>query len=196
MIDYDKIGFAVAYYGGFGFKYIDAPWIVSEEAVNATAPVGVRMFTTFAGELVASGEQSFIEMRKELLSAPGFPALFQCVTPCFRDELVQDQWHLQYFMKNELIAVCHPTHDKNQIPWAAIDFLIRNALSFYKKFVKDEDAIQVVKAPQENSVVNTDILINGIEVGSYGYRYYDDFCWAYGTGIAEPRFSQAVNYFK
>lgn len=192
MIDYNKIGFAVDFYTGVGFEYIDVPWIVSEKSVAATAPVGVRMFNTFAGELVASGEQSFIEIRKRLMGATGFPALFQCVTPCFRDEPVNDDLHLQYFMKNELIAVCHPTHDKNYIPWAAIDFLIRNALVFFKKFVKDHDAIRVVSTPQDNSVVNTDILINDIEVGSYGYRHYEDFCWVYGTGIAEPRFSQAI----
>lgn len=194
MIDYNKIGFAVDFYNGVGFKYIDVPWIVSEASVAATAPVGVRMFNTFAGELVASGEQSFIEIRKKLMGATGFPALFQCVTPCFRDEPVNDDLHLQYFMKNELIAVCHPTHDKNHIPWAAIDFLIRNALAFFKKFIKEHDEIKVFSTPQENSVVNTDILINGIEVGSYGYRHYEDFCWVYGTGIAEPRFSQAIGY--
>lgn len=193
MIDYNKIGFAVDYYGGFGFKYIEVPWIVSEASVAATAPTGVRLFNTFAGELVASGEQSFIEIRHELMKAPGFPALFQCVTPCFRDEPIQDQYHKQYFLKNELIAVCHPTHDKNHIPWAAIDFVIRNALAFFGKFAKKE-AIKVKSVPQENSVVNTDIFINDIEVGSYGYRHYEDFCWVYGTGIAEPRFSQAIYY--
>ena len=192
MIDYNKIGFAVDYYGGLGFKYIAVPWIVSEEAVTATAPVGVRMFNTFAGELVASGEQSFIEIRKKLMASSGFPALFQCVTPCFRDEPIQDALHRQYFMKNELIAVLHPTHEKEQIPWAAIDFLIRTSLAFFKKFTKEYDTVKVVNAPQDNSIVNKDILINGIEVGSYGYRHYSDFCWVYGTGIAEPRFSQSL----
>jgi len=192
MIDYNKIGFAIDFYNSIGFKYIDVPWIVSEESVSATAPVGVRIFNTFAGELVASGEQSFIEIRKKLMASSGFPALFQCVTPCFRDEPINDPLHLQYFMKNELIAVLHPTHGKEHIPWATIDFLIRNALVFFKKLIKEHDEIKVVNAPQDNSILNKDILINEIEVGSYGYRYYKDFCWVYGTGIAEPRFSQAL----
>lgn len=189
MIDYTKIGVAVEHYSKLGYKYIDVPWIISKESMMVTAPPEVRLFNTFAGNLVASGEQSFIEIRKLLMQAEGFPALFQCVTPCFRDELNPDELHLQYFMKNELIGVCHPKHDQDDVPWALINYLIRNALDFFKKYSKN---VEVVNAPMPNSVVNEDIIMNGIEVGSYGYRYHEDFCWVYGTGCAEPRLSQVI----
>lgn len=38
-----------------------------------------------------------------------------------------------------------------------------------------------------------DLEINNIEVGSYGIRQYKNLFWVYGTGLAEPRFSQAIN---
>jgi len=192
MINYNKIGMAVDYYSEQGFKYIEVPWIVSKESMMITAPPEVRLFSTFAGELVASGEQSFLEIRKLLHLAPGYPALLQCVTPCFRDELNPDEFHLQYFMKNELIGVCAPKHDEDYIPHALIDFIIRKALDFFKRFAKLED-IKVIDVPQSNSIVNRDIMIKDIEVGSYGYRCYEDFCWVYGTGCAEPRLSQVIN---
>ena len=37
-----------------------------------------------------------------------------------------------------------------------------------------------------------DINVGGIEVGSYGSRSIHDHLWVYGTGLAEPRFSQAL----
>ena len=38
-----------------------------------------------------------------------------------------------------------------------------------------------------------DLMINGIEVGSYGLRMGNGYEWVYGTGLAEPRFSVAIN---
>lgn len=194
MIDYHKIFTAVRHYNEAGFQYIDVPWIISKESMMITAPPGVRLFSTFAGELVASGEQSFLEIRKELLKADGYPALYQCVTPCFRDEANPDDLHLQYFMKNELIGINWPTFEhKEDVPWALLNFLIRKALDFFKIYAYEpEDELKVIDAPMSNSVVNHDITIRGIEVGSYGYRYTDDFAWVYGTGVAEPRLTQVL----
>ena len=189
MIDYNKIATAVEHYSKLNYKYIEVPWLVSKLSMAITAPPNVRLFSTFAGEMVASGEQSFLEIREELMKADGFPALFQCVTPCFRDESIKDDLHLQYFIKNELIGVCHPSHDKHTEPWALINYVIRNALAFFKKYAED---VNVVDSPQSNSIINHDITINGIEVGSYGYRHFGDFCWVYGTGCAEPRLSQVL----
>jgi hypothetical protein len=39
--------------------------------------------------------------------------------------------------------------------------------------------------------IGHDIELNGIEIGSYGWRQNQDIIWAYGTGLAEPRFSIA-----
>lgn len=193
MIDYHKIATAVRHYGEAGFKYMEVPWLISKESMMITAPPDVRLFDTFAGSLVASGEQSFLHIRKLLLTAEEFPALFQCVTPCFRDEINPDELHLQYFIKNELIGVLDAKHDQDDIPWALLNFVIRKALDFYKIYAYEEsDNLKVVDVPMSNSVVNKDITIRGIEVGSYGYRYTDDFAWVYGTGLAEPRLSQVL----
>jgi hypothetical protein len=194
VIDYHKIATAVRHYNEAGFKYIEAPWLISNESMMITAPPGVRLFDTFAGNLVASGEQSFLEIRKELLKADGFPALYQCVTPCFRDEAKPDDLHLQYFMKNELIGInWHIFEHKENVPWALLNFVIRKALDFFKIYAYEpEDELNLIDAPMPNSVVNHDITIRGIEVGSYGYRYTDDFAWVYGTGVAEPRLSQVL----
>lgn len=189
MIDYEKIAAAVYHYETLDYKYIEVPWFVSKESMNITAPPGVRLFSTFAGELVASGEQSFLHIRNQLMKADGFPALYQCVTPCFRDEANPDELHLQYFVKNELIGIPHPIHNKSEVPWALVNYLIRNALDFFKRY---SDECKVIDAPQSNSIINHDITIKGIEVGSYGYRYIDDFAWVYGTGCAEPRLSQVL----
>lgn len=192
MIDYNKIGMAVNYYTEHKFKYIEVPWIISKESMMITAPPDARLFSTFAGELVASGEQSFLEIRKELLKADGFPALYQCVTPCFRDEAKPDELHLQYFMKNELIGInWHTFEKKEDVPHALLSFIIRKALDFFKKFANPED-VKLIDSPMSNSVINWDITIKDIEVGSYGYRYIDDFAWCYGTGCAEPRLSQVL----
>lgn len=194
MIDYHKIATAVRHYGEAGFKYIEVPWIISKESMMITAPPGVRLFSTFAGELVASGEQSFLEIRKELLKADGFPALYQCVTPCFRDEANPDDLHLQYFMKNELIGInWHTFENKEKVPWALLNFVIRKALDYFRIYAyEDRDELKIIDAPMPNSVVNHDITIRGVEVGSYGYRYTDDFAWVYGTGVAEPRLTQVL----
>ncbi len=91
MIDYEKIATAVNYYRIRNFIDIEVPWFVSKESMMITAPPEARLFSTFAGELVASGEQSFLHIRDKLLKSSGFPALYQCVTPCFRDEAHPDE---------------------------------------------------------------------------------------------------------
>ena len=40
-----------------------------------------------------------------------------------------------------------------------------------------------------------DLQIGGVEVGSYGVRSHRGFKWAYGTGLAEPRFSTVARRF-
>ena len=125
------------------------------------------------------------------MKANSWPALYQCVTPCFRDEANPDDLHLQYFIKNELIGVPHPSHKKEEVPKELLNCVIRNALDFFRIY-EDTDRLELVEVPMPNSVVNYDINIRGVEVGSYGYRHIDDFAWVYGTGVAEPRLSQVL----
>ena len=181
MVDYKKIADAVEYYKNFDYKYIEVPWIISLDTMLITRPPGARLFSTFAGELVASGEQSFLEIRKKLK-----PGKYQCVTPCFRDEKIRDKLHKQYFIKNELIWIPEPTKD---VPYChLVDKMLAEVLPFFKRYF---DA-KVIEVPIDNAHVNKDIFINGIEVGSYGCRSLGSFTWIYGTGCAEPRLTQAI----
>jgi hypothetical protein len=181
-IDYIKIADAILYYERFGYQYIDAPWLVSKEAMEITSPKGPRFFSTFAGNAVASGEQSFLEIRNELK-----PGKYQCATPCFRDEVEHDDLRLQRFFKVELIDVLGRDHG---LPIAAEDVekyvlaMADDAFFYFSKYFRPE---------YKKTDIGIDIEINGIEVGSYGYRRYEDFEWIYGTGVAEPRLSQVVN---
>lgn len=181
-IDYRLLSIAVGYYEIRGYKYIEVPWIISQESCDVTSPPWTELFKTFAGCLPASGEQSFIEMRKDLK-----PGKYQCITPCFRDEEKPDELHLQYFMKNELIRVLEPGQNVE----AEIDAIAEDACGFFwsaiNVFGKNGSETRVVETK-----IGRDIEINGIEVGSYGYREYDGFRWIYGTGCAEPRLSQAL----
>lgn len=178
-IDYKKIVMALNYYKRFGYDFLDVPWFVSREAMEVTSPPDRRYCSSFIGDLVASGEQSFIQM---WLNGDLKKGKWHCVTPCFRDEPCLDNIHLNYFFKVELIEV-EPLNISN-----SIEEMVECAKSFFNIYLS------------EVNVVDTDIgkdLIssNGIELGSYGYREHEGFHWVYGTGIAEPRLSYVESFF-
>lgn len=175
MIDYKLIHEATEHYKRLGYNLIEVPWLVSKEALDVTRPPEARHFTTFKGELVASGEQSFIEIRKDL--CPG--RKYQCVTPCFRDEKYDDL-HKPWFLKCELILPLWKDDDAE----AAVDVVLKDAYDFFRRYASYEGSPVKIKTD-----IGWDINMLGIEVGSYGYREYDGFRWVYGTGVAEPRLS-------
>lgn len=174
-IDYNKISKAISYYENIGYDYIELPWFASEKSMDVTCPPERRLFETFAGFLLASGEQGFIEMRKNLPKGK-----FMCATPCFRDEPFLDEYHLTSFFKVELIN----THTKSQ---EDLSSMISDSLFFFSRYIKQKDILEVVNTEQ-----GKDINLNGIELGSYGFRSYDEFDWIYGTGLAEPRLSKIL----
>lgn len=173
-IDYALIGAAVEFYRQKGYRYIEVPWLVAAPAFDITCPPGVKTFDTYAGRLVASGEQSFLHMmvNKELP-----PGRYQCVTPCFRDEPLYDATHKMYFLKVELIDT------------ESLDFevLLRDAMEFFNARIpcRREDF------PKGTSDIVT--VDGGIELGSFGKRDHPlSGPWAYGTGCAEPRLSYCL----
>ncbi len=104
-------------------------------------------------------------------------------SPCFRDNEVDDI-HFSDFMKVELCVVA----PKLSPAWTA-----KRVGDAAHQFARTEGLFV--------STVNTDIGFdivsdNGIEIGSYGWRHAEiggaEQVWAYGTGLAEPRFSQAL----
>ena len=171
-INWNWIAQAINYYHHTGYTSLEAPWAVSPESMRATAmPATAAPPQTPFGELVGSGEQSFVEIMDTI--KPLGRAV--CCTPCFRNEVAYDELHLPYFMKVELI-------DTN-VSISALKKMIHTAAFFYKKGIGI--ACKVIETG-----INTFDLVdttNEIELGSYGIRDYKEHSWIYGTGLAEPR---------
>lgn len=178
-IDYAKIAQAVEFYRLRGFEYIDVPWAVQEDAMNVTKPANATNFPLEAfTDLVASGEQSFIEMmfKDELPKGR-----YVCVTPCFRNETDRTDWTRLYFMKVELI-------DSFDTSEGNLERIVNIAQDFFKQYLSRVDVVK--------TDIGFDIQSCGLELGSYGIRSYHDYKWIYATGCAEPRLSIAENYLK
>ena len=165
---------ALMYYKDLGYQELEVPWIVSNAAIGATIPTGCdSMDIVNYGSLVASGEQSFIQLWIDGKLPDG---KYCCCTPCFRAEPVLTKITRTYFLKVELIDVGAGI---NEIPK-----MLEDAFNFYKKYIPNVEKVKTGSG--------YDIYSNEIELGSYGYRTFGDMWWVYGTGCAEPRFSYCI----
>lgn len=183
-INYQHLADAVKFYGD-KYAELQVPWIVNEKAISSTSPFGVKLFSTFAGHLVASGEQSFVQL---LLDGKLPPGRWMCVTPCFRNEESLTKFHHMHFMKVELISYYPIDNDDHVYHYHELckreeEEMIKTALAFFQQYVPAE----VVKTN-----VGFDIQSNGLELGSYGIREAVGCRWVFGTGCAEPRLSDAI----
>ena len=171
MIDYKLLDDSIKYYESVGYIRIESPWMVSEFADNMTKPKGIPSLKIDVNQkcLVASGEQSFLELYLKKYLPMG---RFQTTTPCWRFEK-RDLQHCKNFMKNELIK----TDIVNEVE---LDKTVQEALFFFKQYIPD---CEVVKTD-----IGYDIEIDGYELGSYGIRSGNFLNWIYATGCAEPRF--------
>ena len=176
MINYFLLGQAIAFYKEVGYTYIEVPWIVSKEAQFATLSDETRAFeVTDKGYLVGSAEQGIIELMKHGLSNGAYVSC----SPCFRNEPVKDDLHLDQFMKVELSVISSELRNIDDIVGHALMFKQARSPSMVKtKYISDTEI---------------DLEINGVEVGSYGVREIDGKFLYYGTGLALPRFDQAVH---
>lgn len=185
--DWALLGRAVEFYKSKGFCYVEAPWAVTEEAVAITCPN--PQFTARVdglGSLVGSAEQSMLHLLTDVHLPPvdaEAPYYVAC-TPCFRLGDVEDGLHFPYFMKVELF-----TPFTNIL--AMLHFL-NYAGECFRELGATPDMLKTEQTDQ-----GVDILVNGIEVGSYGMRNHQcadgqEITWTYGTGLALPRFSQAL----
>lgn len=180
-INYPRIGRAVDFYNRCGFKLIETPWRVSTEVFKATSPVGAVPFRCQLPPerpdiLVGSAEQGLVSCMAELK-----PGRYVSVSPCFRDEK-DDALHFRDFMKVELCVVA-PSEEA-----ASVLQLIKTAATFFE--------IEGLHCEAVATLEGTDLIADGIEIGSYGIRRATvqgrELLWAYGTGLAEPRFSQVL----
>lgn len=180
MINWSLFPLAINEYAKLGYTYIDVPWLVDKEAIDATIPAWAKAFSLDLDSnekfLVGSAEQSFIylALKNELPSGK-----YMALTPCYRDDKV-DLLHQKYFMKLELIDIAR-LHRSTVTSYPGIMNDARNVLSQFTKK-------SIVFQPTDDGC---DLTLNGIEIGSYGFRIYEGIKWNYGTGLAEPRFSRA-----
>lgn len=190
MINYRLLDEAFCFYAGSGFDRVETPWLVSKPTSNITKPAAAEDCIVQYNDkaLVGSGEQGFLyQMIKGYLP----PGRFQTITPCFRVE-EQDLWHLKAFMKLELI-------DTKDTSPSTLDYFIGSALEFFgSKLGKYKNELIVVPINTgggeklSGEGIQKDIVFRGIELGSYGIREHKYLKWVYGTGLAEPRFSNVL----
>lgn len=194
-MNYGRIADAVEFYKERGYVYVeDAPWSVGRDAYYATRPDGSTNIHVFEGRpgtvsfpsqgtdnqyLVASGEQSFLQMMvdgQELKRAI-------CVTPCWRVERYND-WHRPFFMKAELINA----HDVDE---GHLVHMIGDAKEFFERYVEAVRIVQVTDLSYD--IVEKD---SRRELGPYGIRMVTIDSkihrWIYGTACAEPRLSTVM----
>jgi hypothetical protein len=176
QIDYFKLIDAISFYTRNGYQYIDLKWAVPEEYSDITRPVNSSNFPFDDKVLVASGEQSFIEL---LSTGELIPGQYVGITPCFRDERV-DEFHKRYFMKVELI-------DTQNVNPQSLQIHISNALAFYSQYIDCETV------EQSDGTFDINVRNTNIELGSYGIREHNGLSWIFATGCAEPRLSTAIN---
>ena len=180
-INWYRLLSAITFYNSKGYKYIDLDWTINEKTSEITKPIDRKDYFVENQVLVASGEQSFLEMITNGLLKPG---KYCGITPCFRDEDVIDDLHQRYFMKVELIDYLK-TGSYEERNWS-LNKIIGDAKEFYSNFLK----VQVSEIQDE--MFDIEDVKNKIELGSYGTRSYKDINWVFGTGLAEPRLSKVL----
>lgn len=190
-IDYNLLNKALKYFSKKGFKQVEVPWRVSKRAIEGTFD-SIESFKSDDKFLIGSAEQGFLELclQDKLTSNQ-----LMSVSPCFRNEL-EDELHQQEFIKLELIYLCfYENKTANILPH--YEFLRNSVIGFIIKKLKIKiPNITVTKTNDGISIYSEDILINGIEYGSYGIRRFQDKYYIYGTGIALPRTSKILKSIK
>lgn len=166
-IDWRLLGAAVSYYQVLGYQYVEVPYVVPEEIIRLTLPPQYDADAVPGlGCLVGSAEQSLLSM-----DLPD--GTYMAVSPCFRPEPVLNELYQRHFMKVELFQLGDVMNPMR---------MLLDAQGFMNQFVVTE----VVRTAE-----GKDLTVDGIEVGSYGFRNARGLSWACGTGLALPRFSVA-----
>lgn len=191
MIDYGLLQQASDYYSDLGYERIESPWLVTKEISDITRPPDTSTYIvqkdneTKSKVFVASGEQSFLYLiNKGFLPKKG---KFHTVTPCMRNDSF-DGTHTKYFIKLELI--------KYDTTKTMIDNVQKKILKMTDDAVKffsqhsNQKPIDIVEIKETDIFSSYDVMMNDVEIGSYGYRECLFCNWIYGTGLAEPRFSR------
>ena len=191
-IDYNLLNESVKYFQNKGFKQIEVPWIVNSNTTKITTDISSVIInynneiTNVNNNLIGSAEQGFLQLIIENKLPFG---KYQSISPCFRTEHDgYDNNHFPYFIKNELLI-----YTDNKYIFTELSYLISDVVNLYNRY------LQNVKRKETfgyNSKLQIDLMYNDIELGSYGIREINNEKYIYGTGLALPRFSQALKIFK
>lgn len=201
-INYQNLEDASKKYSNRGYNRIEVPWWVTTDIANITKPTGVPESSNYVLSvnkkcLVASGEQSFLYLANKGYIPNG---KYHAITPCFRNESY-DAYHSKQFMKLELIEL-HDVH--TELTQEHITGVVNDALEVLRSiapfpmsdciFSMETGTIDPI-TPSGLKQIDICLQLNGedVELGSYGIRKTSFAQWIYGTGIAEPRFSKAIN---
>lgn len=180
-IDLALIHKATQHYMKMGCWLASVPYLVDPDIMDWTCPEGAidKRLTHVSGkQYVASAEQSFLQMEKEDRIGIDQPPML-ALTPCYRDEAVLDDTHLNIFLKLEIFSYDPSIMDEHYF-WAhrMIQFFKYEGLS--TSLIRTLDGVDVVTE-------------DGLELGSFGYRVSPKGVpYVYGTGLAEPRASLAI----
>lgn len=181
-----------AFTNGLKYKYVEVPWAVSEKAIRSTFSGEIKEVLSGPLYAVGSAEQSFVELQLQGKLEPGY---YITVSPCFREESVHNEFTRPHFMKAEIYITKDASEETaKQLATASLKFfgyLLSKQLS--DTFIPDSKKIDLRLVPTDEG---WDIMLNGIELGSYGVRTYEGTTWVYGTALAEPRFTAVVNRIK
>lgn len=181
-IDYVLLSNALNYYIHKGYKYVEAPWLVESRYIKMTLPDNAQAISIQQPSrplespfLVGSAEQSLISLDLK-------PDRYVAVTPCFRDEEFHDILKQPYFMKIELFD--NRCGDDAQKAHKHMLELLRDAHQVMCEYTTND-------LTRITTDIGYDLVLDSVEIGSYGVRSYDDTFYAYGTGLALPRFTVA-----
>lgn len=191
---YETINHANIYYQMQGYnRVVEVPWLVDEEISNITKPVDKRNHFIDGKVIVASGEQSFLQMIMNGRLEP--KNSYFTTTPCFRCDDTEDDQHKKYFMKTELIYFEMFDGSQEQKSRFNLEFtrIVSVCKGFYNKYLPTKCIQFVDDSYTHYSLIDIVSEMDDIELGSYGIRQWKDIIWIYGTGCAEPRLTYAVN---
>jgi hypothetical protein len=174
-INWERLIESMAFYTSLGYKYRDLNWTVSKDVSEITKPNDRKDYFVEDRAVVASGEQSFLELLKHGRIKQG---KYHGITPCFRDETTIDYLHQRYFMKVELIDTKNTNHE-------SLEDMIIIAKEYYSQYL----GVELLECDGVFDLIDSK---HKIELGSYGLRQYDDIKWVFGTGVAEPRLSKIL----
>lgn len=182
-----RLARCLRYWEQQGYQFVPLPWLAPARYTDATRPLDVPSpdIPTPHGNLVASGEQSFLMLMDTGQLPPG--AHFIGWTPCFRQEPTFDARHHFYFLKAELLVrAASPEQARAQLPQ-----LVAGAHRWMQQEMRRAGVLELLTL-ETVSPDQTDIVLGQLELGSYGVRTFGGQAYLYGTACAEPRFSQAL----